>query len=126
MPQIVQWYGFNRVLILLCIFEWFLDMNFIPHSAPGFRFSLAWLFIWLHGYWKWILCHTEHINMVFFSMNLYVPFLLYYNMWCCVLLYIPNFICMARNHTYIQYIFYVAFPVTFFTLFIVIQVSFKS
>ena len=48
----VQWYGFFPILLLLFLFGWFFDMSSLPHSAPGFRWSLTWLFMWL---FMWLL-----------------------------------------------------------------------
>ena len=120
MPHIVQQHRFFQVILLLCIFEWYLDMNFLPHSAQGFRFSLALLFIWLY---IWL---QSTVILIFPSMNLYVAICVVCGVWCGVWLYIPHFILVARNNMLFQYIFYVALPVTFFTFFLILQVFFSS
>ena len=53
LPHIVHLDGLFAVFLLLCIFEWFLYMNFFPHIAQEFRCFLAWLFIWLFK-WKFV------------------------------------------------------------------------
>ena len=93
---ILKWHWFFPVILPS------VSLSFLPHSAQGFRFSSARLFIWLLM-WLLVMNPLPHRAQWYINFPWY-EFLCGFlcGLLCGVRLYIPNLIIMARNNAPFQ------------------------